>query len=301
MIKPTITIIGTGALASLFAARLAPFADVTMLGSWPAALARIQTVGLTLIDGETETLVTNVTATSNPVAVAPSDIVLVLIKAWQTERAAKLIPEVLKPDGLVITLQNGIGNAETLAVKVDSAQIVTGITTQGANMQGPGIVKAAGDGLTQLAMVPITQAKLIAIQTMFNAAGLQTTLTETLDSAVWEKLVINCGINALTAILRCRNGELLEKPTALELMDQAALEAFNVATAQGIMLDIDPVTRVRGVAAATAANRSSMLQDVERGALTEIDSINGAVAKIGAELGVDVSVNAMLTKLVKAL
>ncbi len=272
-----------------------------MLGSWPAALATIKQAGLTLLDGTTEIVRRNVVATSNPVAVPPSDYVLVLVKASQTERAAKLIPEVLAPDGLVITLQNGIGNAETLAVKVRPVQIVTGITTQGANMQGPGVVRAAGAGLTQLATTPQTQAKLTQLQLLFNTATLATKLTEDLASAVWEKLIINCGINALTALLRCQNGALLEKNSARALMDQAALEAYHVAIAQGISIAIDPVAKVRAVAAATAANRSSMLQDVTRGSVTEIEAINGAVVRLGNNLGIDVSTNAVLANLVRAL
>ncbi len=298
---PNITIIGTGSLASLFAARLAPYAQITMLGSWPAALSAINQNGLTLLDATTEIVRKTVTATSNPVAVAPSDYVLILVKAWQTERAAKLIPELLAPDGLVITLQNGIGNADQLAVKIDPAQIVTGITTQGANMHAPGVVQAAGAGVTQLASTPQTLAKLTQLQTLFNMAGLETSLTENLASVMWEKLIINCGINALTAILRCPNGMLLEKRPARELMEKAALEAFHVAQAQGITIRIDPVLKVQQVAQATAANRSSMLQDITRGAPTEIEAINGAVVRLGCELGVDVRTNIVLTNLVRAL
>jgi 2-dehydropantoate 2-reductase len=123
-----------------------------------------------------------------------------------------------------------------------------------------------------------------------------------LQPLIWGKLVVNCGINALTAILRAPNGELLNRPQAAALMDQAALECAQVAQAQNIRLPFaDPVARVREVARATAVNRSSMFQDILRGAPTEIDAINGAAAREGARLGVPTPVNETLWRLVKAL
>ena len=139
---------------------------------------------------------------------------------------------------------------------------------------------------------------------MFERAGLEahTVAPGQVDSLLWGKLAVNCAINALTALLRVPNGELLARPDAAAVMDEAATECAAVARARGIPLPFaDAAAQARSVAAHTASNRSSMFQDILRGAPTEIDAINGAVAQAGARLGVAVPVNTTLWRLVRAL
>lgn len=121
------------------------------------------------------------------------------------------------------------------------------------------------------------------------------------NGLLWGKLVVNCGINPLTAILRAPNGELLRRPDAMFLMQCAALECADVAGAKGVTLPfLDPADKVCEVARLTATNRSSMLQDVLRGAPTECEAINGAVVRWGERLGVSTPVNEVLLRLVRA-
>jgi 2-dehydropantoate 2-reductase len=122
-----------------------------------------------------------------------------------------------------------------------------------------------------------------------------------LNALVWGKLAINAAINPLSALLRIPNGELLERPTARELMAEAARETARVAAAQGIRLPFDdPAAAAETVAARTASNRSSMLQDIRRGAPTEIDAINGAIVQAGQQVHVAAPTNRVLWQLVKA-
>lgn len=285
-----IIICGTGAMACLFGARLATVADVTLVGTWPEGIAAINERGVVLeAGGKAVALRTKAARIDDPLE--PADLVLVLVKSWQTERIAMRLPSLMKSNGAVLTLQNGIGNLETLG---DSAY--QGVTMQGATMLGPGRIRLGGLGVTYLAapdwvVEPFQQARFDVKQADdFQVKGL-----------VWGKLSVNCGINALTAILRVPNGELLKRPDAMLMMDRAAVECAMVAWSQGILLPFgDPITEVRKVALATATNYSSMLQDLMRGAPTEIEAINGAVVRAAKQLGILASANEMLWRIVRA-
>jgi 2-dehydropantoate 2-reductase len=143
---------------------------------------------------------------------------------------------------------------------------------------------------------------MAALAGLFETCGLPAALTDDLDGMVWGKLVANAGINALTALLRVPNGALAVTPQARALVERVAVEAAAVAAARGVRLPYaDPAAHALAVAEATGANRSSTLQDVLRGSPTEIDAINGAVAREGRRLGVPTPVNALLAELVAAL
>ncbi len=287
-----LNILGTGAMACLFGARLADVADVTLVGTWAEGLAAIEEHGLVVADGPRESATAPVRAARLGAEVAPADLVLVLVKAWQTENVAGHLDSLLTPAGIALTLQNGIGNLEKLGPRAH-----LGVTTQGATLLGPGRVRPGGAGPTHIAGPEW-------VVELFQRAGFEAHQTDAaqVDGLVWGKLVVNCGINALTALLRVPNGELLARPDAAQLMERAATECAAVARAKGIALPFpDPVARVREVAQKTAVNRSSMFQDILRGAPTEIEAINGAVAREGDSLGVPTPVNEILWRLVKAL
>ena len=286
-----ITLLGTGAMACLFGARLAAVAEVTLVGTWAEGLAAVQARGIELEEaGAAHTVRVNAAPLGR--SLEPADLALVLVKTWQTEKVAPYLPALLKPEGVALTLQNGLGNLERLGPRA-----CLGVTTLGATLTGPGRVRAGGKGPTDIAGPGwIAEA--------FGRAGFETHLADPaqIDALVWSKLVVNCGINALTAILRVPTGELLARPDAARLMECAAIECAAVAKAKGLALPFaDPAARVREVAQRTAANHSSMFQDIVRGAPTEIEAINGAVAREGQRLGVSTPVNEVLWGLIKAL
>ena len=295
-----IAIIGIGAMGCLFGARLAPLADVVMVGTWPEGLAALRERGITLADAQGERTIS--VKVAGEAALPPCDLALILVKSYQTARAAQQAAELLAPQGLALTLQNGLGNEEVLAASLGAARVALGVTAQGAMLLGPGRVYHAGAGPTHLGVTPATCERLEDIGALFRQAGFETYLTENIAGLVWGKLVVNSAINPLTALLRVPNGALLENESARALMDAVAWETAAVAQAQGIRLPFDdPAERVREVAARTACNRSSMLQDVLRGTPTEIDAINGAVVRTGQRLGVPTPINATLWRLVCAL
>ena len=295
-----IAIFGVGALGTLFGSRLSPWATVTLFGNWPAQIAALQRDGLlvTQPDGSQSHHILQVTNDLNEMP--PADIALVLVKSHQTARAARQAANTLTPNGLAITIQNGLGNLEKLAEAVGPERAGLGITAQGATMLGPGHLRHAGTGPTHLALLPGRENQLEQVAELFNTAGLETSLVDKADSLVWGKLAVNAGINPLTALLEIPNGALNNDEVLQQIMTAAAREVADVAAAQGIELPYpDAARRTIEIAQATANNSSSMLQDISRGAPTEIESISGAVVYYGQQLGVPTPVNEFLLRVIK--
>ncbi len=246
-----------------------------------------------------------VAASAGPVFVgdAPPDLVLVCVKAYHTAEAAHDIAGFLGSDSVVLTLQNGVGNIERLAYTLPRMQLLAGTTSLGANLLAPGRVHHAGEGRTHIGDVYGERSdRAEKIAALFTEARLPAVSADDIHELVWNKLAVNVGINALTALLRVRNGRILAAEGATKVMEPAVAECIAVAEESGVRLDTEEVmARVKDVARRTASNRSSMLMDMLGGRRTEIDAINGAVVHRGRELGVAVPVNETLTHLVHAL
>ena len=292
-------IAGTGAMGSLFAARLARAGyPVTILGTWKEGLEAIRAEGIWLVDSQGEGHRFTVRATEDPHECIGAKYALVLVKAWQTERTARQLAECLSEDGLAVTLQNGLGNRETLVRSLGVGRVALGVTTVGATLLGAGRVKAGGEGPISIERNPA----LGPLEEAFRAADFHVQLVDEARTLIWRKLVINSAINPLTALLRVPNGELLERPSAREMMGELARETARVAKAENIELQLpDPAAAAEEVARKTASNHSSMLQDVLRGAPTEIDAICGAIVKIGSDHGIPTPANRACWQLVRAL
>jgi 2-dehydropantoate 2-reductase len=295
----SLLIVGTGAMACLFAAHLAaarlPF---SVLGNWPEGVRTLQQQGVRLSEADGSQKIYPVQVCEHVADCSGARYAIVLVKSWQTERAARQLKECLSPDGIALTLQNGLGNREILAKELGSQRVALGVTTLGANLLGPGQVKVAGEGVTTLSAHP----RLAPLAERLRAAGFLVEYAPDANALLWGKLVINAAINPLTAILNVPNGELLARPTARALMAGSARETAAVAVAQGIALPFpDPVVAVETIARRTATNLSSMLQDILRSAPTEIDAINGAIVRAGTQTGLTTPINRTLWQIVKAL
>jgi len=297
-----IAIVGAGAMGSLFGGRLSRVAQVMLLDPWAEHVAAIQQGGLSIVELDGQESRFDVAATGDPQAVPEADLAIIFVKAHATRQASEWTRQFLAPDGLALTLQNGVGNAEVMAEVLGAERVVAGVTAHGATLLGPGRIRHAGQGPTHIATRPDIEEKLVAVAAVLEQAGFEVHLSTDLESLVWGKLIINVGINGLTAILRVPNGRLVESPAASELMAQAVAEAVAVCQAKGISLPYDdPLGRVRQVARATGSNRSSMLQDVLRGFPTEIDVINGAIVREGERLGIATPVNRFILKVIQAI
>lgn len=298
-----ILIIGAGAMGGLFATLLAPHARVCLLTTNADHARAINDRGLTLTGMDGAVRRTAMSALTAPDAYdRRADLVLVCTKARSTGAAAATAGHLLSGDGLALTLQNGLGNLERLAAAVGADRAAAGVTAQAATLLAPGHIRHAGCGPTVLGIGLGQAERLGAVADLFNRAGIDTRLADDVEALLWSKLIVNAGINALTALVRVPNGVLAQVPACEALMAEAVAEAVAVARALRIDLPYDgQEERVRQVCALTAANRASMLQDILRGVPTEIDAINGAIVAKGREVGVPTPVNLLLTRLIKAL
>jgi 2-dehydropantoate 2-reductase len=284
-------------MASLFGARLSAVADVTLMGTWEAGLQALGQDGVQVQDVDGSTSAYPIHVVRGPEPCRGAKLALVLVKSWQTERAVRQLQECLHPEGVALTLQNGLGNLEALQEGLGEERAALGVTTTGATLLGPGKVRVGGSGPTYVAEHP----RLKSLIKLLQAAGFAVETVADLDRLLWRKLAINAGINPLTALLNIHNGELLDNDPARELMHAAAIETAHVA--QAIRVDLgadDAAESVEEVARRTASNLSSMLQDVLRGAPTEIEAICGAIVRQGEKVGVPTPINRTLWRLIQA-
>ncbi|EAX48061.1 2-dehydropantoate 2-reductase [Thermosinus carboxydivorans Nor1] len=298
-----IAIIGAGAMGSLFGGRLAQAGeDVWLLDVWEEHVAAIQAHGLTLVDTTAETSI-RLNATTQADDIGPVDLVIIFVKSYATPDAAQTAAALLGPATTVLTLQNGLGNAETLAKVLGAERVVVGTTAMGATLLGPGRIKCGGQGPTHIGSFSGgANPRLHDIATIFARAGIHTVVDSNVTALVWSKLIINVGINAITALTGIPNGQVMASAETRELVRLAVAEAVAVARASGIPLPhTNYFDQVATVAQATRDNRSSMLQDVTNRRRTEIDAINGAIVAAGKRLGVPTPVNETLTLLIKTL
>lgn len=282
-------------MACLFAARLAQRARITLLGTWTEALASLKQHGVRIEDGG-RTRQVPVEVASDPAQVRECPWALVLVKTWQTARAADHLRRCLPEDGLALTLQNGLGNLEVLSHALGPERSALGVTTYGATTLAPGMVRPAGEGTIQLGQ----HERLSTLLELLSSSGFEVSVGTDVARLLWGKVAINAAINPVTALLRIPNGELATRLPLRQLMGAVVDEVAQVAATLDIRLPFaDPLEVAVEVAKKTATNRSSMLQDLERGAPTEIDAICGAVVGAGEEAGVGTPINRTLWRLVR--
>jgi 2-dehydropantoate 2-reductase len=295
-----VLVLGTGAMATAIGGRLARRSGVkvTLAGTWTEAIDAMAARGA-VVHEATGRWTAPVSAVPLEAA-GPADLVLVLAKSHQTAAIADVAARSADPRGTIVTLQNGLGHRRTLEKAAGAGRVAIGVTTSGAVVLAPGEVCFFA-GRTTLGDEPPTRDAVGRLAGLLRESGLDTAVTAEIEPLVWGKLAVNCSANPLTALAGCRNGELLADAAARARLCAAAREVGAVASARGIALEDDPAALALRACEATAGNRSSMLQDVLRGATTEIDVLNGAVAAEGRNLGVAVPLVEALWRRVRAL
>ena len=229
---------------------------------------------------------------------------VVCTKAYGTAWAADAAERVVAPDGVVATIQNGLGNFEVLAERIGADRVSLGAIYVGARLLPDGSLFATGPGRVELGRPrdPKAAAALERLAELLAAGGMSVSVVDDARPTVWRKLAVNAAMNPTTAIFGLTNGGLLGHPAAEPLSDELARETARVATAAGVALDEGEMVRAwRDVAKRLGDNRSSMLQDVDAGKPTEIDAINGAVVREGARHDVRTPLNEAIVLLMKAV
>lgn len=298
-----IIIVGPGAMGCLIAAFLSKAkADVCILDKNKARAETIAKNGVK-VEGISGNWKAAVPATTDTAEVKSADIIIICTKSYDTKEAVKSISGVIKEGALVLTLQNGLGNVEIISDEVGEDRVIGGVSNLGATLLGDGHVRHAGKGETVIGMSHgKTPVLMRDIREAFNKAGLEMRISKDINALIWSKLIINVGINALTAITRLNNGRLIEFEGTREILKDAVTEAVKVAKRKRIKLIYDdPLSKVESVCEATATNVSSMLQDILRQKRTEIDFINGVIVRQGKSLGIATPVNEILVNLVKTI
>jgi 2-dehydropantoate 2-reductase len=230
------------------------------------------------------------------------DLVMICVKSYKTREAGGSVVSMIGPDSKVLTLQNGIGNIEILEEIFGPEKVLGGVTAEGATLLGPGRIRHAGQGDTIIGPSGGPESLVEKTVLALNKAGFKSRSEKNVQNLIWGKLIINVGINALTAITGLKNGRLPEFQGTKRVLTEAVKEAVTVAEARGIELPYpDPVDRVIGVCQATAGNIASMLQDVLKQRMTEIEAINGAIVREGEDMGIPTPVNQTLAHLVQTI
>lgn len=297
-----ITVIGSGAMGCLFGGLLAEAgANVYLLDIWKEHVKSLNELGVSITSNGQQRYIP-VQATIDPAEISSTDLALVFVKHAQTSKAAATAAGLIGRHGAILTLQNGMGNAEILATAVGEGQVICGTTAQGAMLLGPGKIQHSGTGKTSIGMWEgATHPLLGDVATMFNDAAIDTTITTEIKPVLWRKLFANVGINAITALTGIRNGELVDLAETENLVRLVVKEALEVAKAYQIPVEPDALEHVFTIARATATNRSSMGQDIDAGRLTEIDAINGYIVRLARAHGIKTPINQTLCALIKTL
>jgi 2-dehydropantoate 2-reductase len=294
-----IAVMGAGAVGSFFGGMLARAgADVTLIARG-AHLQALQKDGLFLDSIRFQERI-KVRASGEPAAVRGAELVLFCVKSLDTESAARSIAPHLSPGTVVLTLQNGVDNAEKIRALTGMVALPT-VVYCAAALSAPGRMRHAGRGDLVLGDTPREPAATIAA--LFERAGVPCRLSDNIQGELWQKLVLNCASNAVTALTRAGYALAVRNPFTRQIMTQAIEETVNVARAAGVRMPLD--TRDLTIQLMDLFESygeeavSSTAQDLARGKRTEIDALNGYVARRGAELGVPAPVNQTLHALVK--
>jgi 2-dehydropantoate 2-reductase len=299
-----IAVVGAGAMGSLFGAMLAEAGnEVWLYDVWAEHVQTINKNGLAIErEGQTRTL--SIKATTDPKQIGQAQLVIIFVKSTHTASAAETARKLAGSDGAVMTLQNGMGNADILSGFIDPERVLAGTTSHGATMLGPGSIRHAGIGATTIGAWAETEQgreRARKLSDFFTKTGIETEAVDDVRSVLWNKLLINIGINAITALTAIKNGQILDLEITRKLSRNAVEEAMKIAGEMNIKVREDAVDHVYAVAEATAVNRSSMGQDVDNKRQTEIRTINGFIVREAKRLGLKAPVNETLTALVETL
>ncbi len=300
-----VCILGAGSLGCVFGALLARAGcAVSLVQRRQTQADAINAQGLTVNDSAA-TFTVHPRATTQVASVGAVDLVVVLVKSFDTENAMAGIAALLQPSTTVLSLQNGLGHEEVLARYVGAERLLAGKTYVGGQLTAPHVVTAGTLGKRSYIGEPsgCLSERATRIAQLFSAAGLETIACPNIHSVIWDKLLVNVATGAISAITRLPYGELYQMPALEATACAAVAEAMAVARASGVVLSIsDPLDAWRTAGKGLPyAFKASMLQSIEKGTVTEIDFINGAVVAQGEKLGIATPVNRALVACVKGI
>jgi 2-dehydropantoate 2-reductase len=288
-----IIVLGAGAIGSLYGARLAANNDVTLIGR-TEHVAAINSKGLR-VEG-LESQVVRVRAATAVDRIGPNALIILATKVSDTKMALQPIAPLVRDDTTILCLQNGIGSERLARTALENHGVVLrGITQFGAIFEEPGVIRFMARGYTLVEQ----HERSARLSEVLTAAGLDCRVSPDINTDVWHKLVINCVVNPITAILGCEVGGIAN-PELDPLKRLVIAECVAVAAAEGVSFQGDFLREIDD-RFRPSHNIASMLQDLRRGRPSEIDYLNGAVVAMGLHHGVECPVNGALTGIIKAM
>ena len=290
-----VAVVGAGAVGCYYGAMLARAGHAVVLVGRPQHVEAVRRQGLRLQTRDLDTQIA-LEASTDMAAAADADLVLFSVKSTDTEPAGAQLQPHLRPGALVLTLQNGVDNADRLRGVV-RAEVAASVVYVATEMAGPGHVRHHGRG--ELVIEPCSGAT--ALVQAFGAAGIPVEVSDNVRGALWVKLILNCAYNALSAIAQLPYGQLVQGHGIAEVMRDVVAECRAVAVAEGVRLPGDVDLAVRRIAETMPGQYSSTAQDLARARPSEIDHLNGLVVRRGAAHGVPTPVNRTLHALVKLI
>jgi 2-dehydropantoate 2-reductase len=294
---------GGGAMGGLFGGYLARSGnDVTLIDVSLPAVETISDFGVTIEEKDGSHPVIQVPASADPASVGPVDLIINFVKCYHTEAAIRAAAPMMNGDTVVLSLQNGWGNAPRIAALVGEERVMVGLTYHSATLLAPGRIKHSGSGMTFIGELDGRQTPRIEkARSALGGAGLETTVSPRILDEVWKKLALNACTLPTGALLRFCADELAAHGTTRELMDAILKEVVAVANAQGIALDHEERwAAIVGLLEKAVGAKASMLQDVEARRQTEIEVINGAIVEAGRRTGVPTPINETMVWMIQA-
>ncbi|HKB81750.1 MAG TPA: 2-dehydropantoate 2-reductase [Burkholderiales bacterium] len=298
-----VAVVGCGAMGSVYAALLADAGhEIWAIDSWKDHVEAMKANGLRL-EGASGDRTVRVNATTNAADAGPCDLVILSTKAMHVEKAAQSMPPLLRPDTVVLSIQNGLGGPDTAARVLGRERVLVGVVGGfGASMKAPGHAHHNGWELVRLGELagPVS-ARLEAVAEVWRSGGFRVKCFDDIDQLVWEKLICNVCFSGTCAVTERTIVEVIEDPDAWKVASGCAAEAYNVARARGIKLDFtDPVTYVHAFGMKIPNARPSMLLDHMAGRMSEIEAINGAIPVAAKAAGLHAPYNGVISALVRA-
>ncbi len=297
-----IAILGAGAMGSLYGGPLSQKNDVYLIDVWKEHIDTINSKGLKIkIKNEDKIYRPKAVMSADDVGIA--DLVMIFVKSVNTAEALSKSNSLFGEKTMALTLQNGYGNDEDILPYVKKENLLIGATASGATVLGPGYIFQAGIGPTNIGVRKdgcLDKAQNIV--DLFNESGIETYKADNVLEAIWTKLMVNVGINAISALLGTRNGFLAESKAAYDVAYELVKEGVAVAKAEGYNLSAAEICEKYYIQGAKIVghNRCSMLQDVDKKRKTEVERINGAVSSIGKKYGIATPYNDLMVKMINA-
>ena len=271
---------------------------MTLIHRDPSIVRAIRNNGIGLRETDNTHTRVRVPIRRGPTVLPGTDVLIIAVKAYDTKAMAASYRRMVPLETSVLSLQNGLGNIETLQ-SVLKNEVLAGSTTEGAFSLGPGFVVHTGRGLTVIGDPQGTKSDTgLRIKIAFESAGFQTKISSNMAGVLWTKAIVNAAINPLSGLTRLPNGALAKSAEIRKIGFRVMDEGISVSRAERVRLAGDPRKLWRRILLSTKANKSSMLQDIEKGKMTEIRQLNGAILARGKKRGIETPINGILTRLV---